>query len=106
MSTPGRDEFRSGGQTYETPQRPKISVPQPNIGRSPWTKADELLATGAEPFVVVVSHRGFYNAHEVTGRPEIFVESDAKVFAQRLRNQYTALGCPDLADAVQVVSVR
>jgi hypothetical protein len=30
-----RDAFRSGGQTYETPQRPTVSVPRPNPSGRP-----------------------------------------------------------------------
>lgn len=30
-----RDVFRSGGQTYETPQRPTVSVPRPNPSGRP-----------------------------------------------------------------------
>jgi hypothetical protein len=30
-----RDAFRSGGQTYETPQRPTVSVPRPNPSGQP-----------------------------------------------------------------------
>lgn len=30
-----RDAFRSGGQTYETPRRPTVSVPRPNPSGQP-----------------------------------------------------------------------